>query len=314
MSTNHFPHCPDNAIDICADFFRHLQASICSELSAIDTRQSFYFDKWTKDSTNTVIQGHGISAVLEGGKVFEKAGVNFSSVYGEHLPKSATSHRNGIGQAPFKATGISVVIHPDNPYVPTTHANIRFFETLIEGNPAWWFGGGFDLTPYYGFEEDCRFWHETAKNACLPFGDDIYPRFKAWCDDYFYLKHRGEPRGIGGVFFDDYHDISFDNAFDLTKSIGEAFMKAYLPIVQKRKEIAYGEREKTFQQFRRGRYVEFNLIYDRGTLFGLQTGGRTESILMSLPPIVQWGYQWEPEKDSIEAHLYRDFLAPREWI
>ena len=256
---------------------------------------------------------HGV----RGGETFEKAGVNFSHVTGSRLPPSATATRPELAGRPFHATGVSVVIHPRNPYVPTSHANVRFFLAPVhqdDQNPVWWFGGGFDLTPYYGFKEDAISWHKMAKQACDPFGQNIYPTFKRACDDYFYLKHRDEPRGIGGLFFDDYNQGGFVNAFALTKSVGESYPKAYTPIVELRKSTPYGEREREFQLYRRGRYVEFNLVYDRGTLFGLQSGGRTESILMSLPSLVSWKYDFKPDSDTPEHDLYQTFLKPQDWI
>jgi coproporphyrinogen III oxidase len=236
-------------------------------------------------------------------------------VYGAGLPASATAHRPELAGRSFEAMGVSLVIHPHNPYVPTSHANVRFFIAEKEGEePVWWFGGGFDLTPYYGNDEDCRHWHQVAHDACAPFGEDIYPRFKQWCDDYFYLKHRQEPRGIGGLFFDDLNELGFDQSFALMQSIGDAYVPALLPIIEKRKDTPYGERQRDFQLHRRGRYVEFNLVWDRGTLFGLQSGGRTESILMSLPPEVRWDYDWKPEAGSEEAVLYERYLQPRNWL
>ena len=255
--------------------------------------------------------------VLEGGETFEKAGVNFSHVTGSQLPPSATASRPELAGRPFHATGVSIVVHPRNPYVPTSHANVRFFLAPAhqdDQNPVWWFGGGFDLTPYYGFKEDAVSWHKMAKQACDQFGQEIYPIFKQACDDYFYLKHRNEPRGIGGLFFDDYNQGGFENAFALTRSVGESYLKAYTPIVELRKSTPYGEREREFQLYRRGRYVEFNLVYDRGTLFGLQSGGRTESILMSLPSLVSWKYDYKPDLDTPEHDLYQTFLNPQDWI
>ena len=253
--------------------------------------------------------------MLAEGAVFEQAGVNFSHVFGTDLPASATAHRPELAGRSFQALGVSLVIHPRNPYAPTSHANVRFFMAEKPGaEPVWWFGGGFDLTPYYGFEEDCVHWHKTAKAACDPFGADYYPRFKKWCDEYFLLKHRNEPRGIGGLFFDDLNEKSFNHCFGFLKSVGDHYVPAYLPIVQKRKATPFGERERDFQLYRRGRYVEFNLVYDRGTLFGLQSGGRTESILMSLPPLVKWRYDWKPAPGTPEAKLYEIFLKPRDWV
>ena len=250
---------------------------------------------------------------MDGG-VFEQAGVGFSHVFGPGLPPSATAQRPELAGRSFEAVGVSLVFHPHNPYVPTTHMNVRFFLAEREGHdPVWWFGGGFDLTPYYGFEEDAVHFHRTARAACEPFGPEAYPRYKQWCDEYFYLRHRGEPRGIGGLFFDDLQEGGFDNAFAFLRSVGDHFLAAYLPIAQRRRETAYGERERDFQLYRRGRYVEFNLVWDRGTLFGLQSGGRTESILMSLPPVVRWRYGWSPEPGTPEARLYADFLRPRDW-
>ncbi|WP_131762312.1 oxygen-dependent coproporphyrinogen oxidase [Legionella jamestowniensis] len=301
---------PANAIELVKSYLLSLQNSICKSLEELDSQNRFLEDSWVRPQG-----GGGITRVLAGGKVFAKAGVNFSHVSGDKLPASATAHREELAGCQFHALGVSLVIHPDNPYVPTSHANVRFFIAEKENcEPVWWFGGGFDLTPYYGFIEDCKHWHQMAFNACQPFGAEIYPKFKAWCDQYFYLKHRHEARGIGGLFFDDFNEGGFDNSFALMKSIGDHFIKAYEPIVKKRKEMAYGPREKAFQLYRRGRYVEFNLVYDRGTLFGLQSGGRTESILMSLPPEVHWHYNWHPEKGSPEEKLYTDFLPARDWI
>ena len=292
---------------------RSLQSKICSDLEALeDSSQTFSPDSWTREEG-----GGGLSMVLEGGETFEKAGVNFSHVTGSQLPPSATATRPELAGRPFHATGVSIVIHPRNPYVPTSHANVRFFLAPAhqdDQNPVWWFGGGFDLTPYYGFKEDAVSWHKMAKKACDPFGQDIYPTFKRTCDDYFYLRHRDEPRGIGGLFFDDYDHGGFENAFALTRSIGESYPKAYIPIVELRKSTAYGEREREFQLYRRGRYVEFNLVYDRGTLFGLQSGGRTESILMSLPSLVSWKYDYKPDPNTPEYDLYETFLKPQDWI
>lgn len=286
-----------------------LQDRICAGLEGLDGQERFMEDAWEREQG-----GGGRSRVLSNGKTFEQAGVNFSHVFGTQLPPSATASRPELAGRGFQAMGVSLVIHPNNPYVPTSHANVRFFIAEKEGEaPIWWFGGGYDLTPYYGFEADCRHWHQTAQAACDPFGPDIYPRFKQWCDDYFFIKHRDEPRGIGGLFFDDYSEPDFDTAFGLLQSVGDSYLKAYAPIVKSRQDTPYGERERDFQLYRRGRYVEFNLVYDRGTLFGLQTGGRTESILMSLPPLVKWRYNWQPEPGSEEARLYETFLKPRDW-
>ncbi len=289
-------------------YFLSLQDTICSALASLDGK-NFNEDRWQRSGG-----GGGRSRVLSDGKIFEQAGINFSHVFGENLPPSATAHRPELAGRHFQAMGVSLVIHPNNPYVPTSHANVRFFiAEKPEAEPVWWFGGGFDLTPYYGYEEDCRHWHNTAKAACEPFGREIYPKYKKWCDDYFYLKHRQEPRGIGGLFFDDLNNPDFETGFALTQSIGDHYLKAYLPIVERRYKQVFGGRERDFQLYRRGRYVEFNLVYDRGTLFGLQSGGRTESILMSLPPNVRWRYDWRPEKNSPEAELYEKYLIPREW-
>lgn len=287
-----------------------LQDRICTELERADGSGRFVEDQWDRAEG-----GGGRSRVLTEGAVIEKGGVNFSHVHGDKLPASATAARPELAGRSFEAMGVSLVIHPHNPYVPTSHANVRFFIAEKEGaEPVWWFGGGYDLTPYYGNEEDCHFWHQTAKDACEPFGDEIYPRFKKWCDDYFYLKHRDEARGVGGLFFDDLNELGFEQSFALMRSIGDSYTKAYCPIIERRKDVEYGERERQFQLYRRGRYVEFNLVYDRGTLFGLQTGGRTESILMSLPPLVRWEYDWQPEPGSAEAELTEKFLPHRDWV
>jgi coproporphyrinogen III oxidase len=286
-----------------------LQDAICESLQKEDGK-AFREDSWEREEG-----GGGRSRVLEEGNLFEKAGVNFSHVFGSRLPASATAQRPELAGRSFQAMGVSLVIHPRNPYVPTSHANVRFFVAEKEGEePIWWFGGGFDLTPYYGNDEDVIHWHGMAREACLPFGEDVYPRFKQWCDDYFFLKHRNEPRGVGGLFFDDLNEWGFDSCFAFMRSVGDAYIPAYLPIVQRRRKMEYGERERNFQLYRRGRYVEFNLVYDRGTIFGLQTGGRTESILMSLPPLVRWQYDWHPEPGSPEAELYDRYLKPREWL
>jgi coproporphyrinogen III oxidase len=253
--------------------------------------------------------------VIADGGVFEKGGVNFSHVTGAALPPSASAQRPELGGRSYQAMGVSLVVHPHNPHVPTSHANVRFFVAEKPGEePVWWFGGGFDLTPYYPVEEDCRHWHRVASEACAPFGEEVYPRFKAWCDDYFYLKHRGEARGIGGLFFDDLNEWGFDSCFAFMRAVGDAYLDAYLPIVERRKETAFGDRERQFQLYRRGRYVEFNLVYDRGTLFGLQSDGRTEAILMSLPPLVRWEYDYHPEPGTPEARLTEEFLPPRDWL
>ena len=289
----------------------HLQESICSDLESLDGRAIFEKDHWTKKDGN----GSGITSVICDGNVFEKGGVNFSIVEGNKMPKSATTLRPELEGRKYTALGVSLVLHPENPYIPTTHANVRFFVAEEPGKePIWWFGGGFDLTPFYGFDEDAIHWHTTAKKACLPFGEKVYSQYKKWCDDYFYLEHRNEQRGIGGLFFDDLNEGGFDRCFEFMKSVGDHFSEAYLPIVIKRKDTPYGEKERNFQLYRRGRYVEFNLIYDRGTLFGLQSGGRTESILMSMPPEVKWSYQFQVEENSEEEKLYNHYLKPKEWI
>ena len=298
-------------IDAVKTYLTGLQDRICAELEEEDGEGRFAEDNWTRESGG----GGGRTRVLADGKVFEQGGVNFSHVSGGSLPASATAHRPELAGRNFQAMGVSLVIHPHNPYVPTSHANVRFFIAEKDGeDPIWWFGGGFDLTPYYGNSEDCRDWHRTAKAACDPFGEDVYSRYKQWCDEYFYLKHRDEPRGVGGLFFDDLNKPGFEQSFGFMRSVGDHYIRAYRPIVAKRKNVPYGERERDFQLYRRGRYVEFNLVYDRGTLFGLQTGGRTESILMSLPPLVKWRYNWQPEAGSAEAELYDTYLKPRDWL
>lgn len=297
-------------IAIVVEYMQDLQGRICEALEEEDRGWSFVEDRWER-----VEGGGGITCALKEGNVFERAGVNFSHVYGEKLPAVATANRPEFVNKAFQATGVSVVCHPGNPYVPTAHANVRFFIAEQEGKaPIWWFGGGFDLTPYYGFDEDAEHFHLMAYEACKPYGEDLYDRFKRWADEYFYLKHRAEARGIGGLFFDDFNRGDFEKDFAFVRNVGDHFLKAYLPIVRKRKSMRYGRRERDFQLYRRGRYVEFNLIYDRGTFFGLQSGGRTESILMSLPPVVNWKYNWEPEPGTPEADLYEKFLKPRNWI
>mgnify|MGYP001098330256 FL=1 len=289
----------------------HLQESICSDLESLDGGAVFEKDHWTKKDGD----GSGITSVICDGNVFEKGGVNFSIVEGNKMPNSATALRPELEGRKYTALGVSLVLHPHNPYVPTVHSNVRFFVAEEPAkDPVWWFGGGFDLTPFYGFDEDAVHWHTTAKKACLPFGEKVYSQYKKWCDDYFYLEHRNEQRGIGGLFFDDLNEGGFDRCFEFMKSVGNHFTDAYLPIVIKRKDTPYGEKERNFQLYRRGRYVEFNLIYDRGTLFGLQSGGRTESILMSMPPEVKWSYQFQVEKDSEEEKLSNHYLKPKEWI
>ena len=291
-------------------YLRSLQDSITSKLETLDGKTHFKRERWTRPEG-----GGGESRVLRHGGLFEQAGVNFSDVQGTKLPPSATAHRPELAGRAWRALGVSLVLHPWNPYVPTAHMNVRCFAAPKEGETTvWWFGGGFDLTPYYGFEEDVRHWHATAKAACdSSFGVETYPRYKKWCDEYFFLKHRDEPRGVGGLFFDDLNAEGFERSFAFTRSVGDAFLPAYLPIAEKRRDTKYGEREREFQLYRRGRYVEFNLVWDRGTHFGLQSGGRTESILMSLPPLVRWEYDWKPEPGSKEAELYDKFLKPRDW-
>ena len=297
-------------LDAVKAYLETLQQSICDELADEDGSQGFIEDNWLRDQG-----GGGRSCVLSQGRVFESAGINFSHVNGHNLPASASAHRPELAGRSFQAMGVSLVIHPNNPYVPTSHANVRFFIAEKPGaDPVWWFGGGFDLTPYYAFEEDVIHWHETAKLACQPFGDEVHGRYKQWCDDYFFLKHRQEPRGVGGLFFDDLNEWGFEKSFAFMKSVGDHYIQAYRPIVSKRKHMEFSEREREFQLYRRGRYVEFNLVYDRGTLFGLQSGGRTESILMSMPPMVKWKYNWQPEAGSPEAELYEKYLVPKEWV
>jgi coproporphyrinogen III oxidase len=290
-----------------------LQQRIVAGLEAADG-MSFRSDGWTREPGGR-LEGDGLSRLVEEGNLLERGGCNFSHVKGRALPPSATQHRPDLAGASFEAMGVSLVLHPRNPLVPTVHMNVRMFAAQPQdGRPAvLWFGGGMDLTPYYGFEEDARHFHRTCHDALAPFGETLYPRFKTWCDEYFFLKHRNEPRGIGGVFFDDFAELGFDGSFAMTRAVGDAFLAAYRPIVQRRKHTPYGERERDFQAYRRGRYVEFNLVFDRGTLFGLQSGGRTESILMSMPPLVKWRYAWQPEPGTPEARLYTDFLKPRDW-
>ena len=304
-------------INAVKNYLLTLQDNICDSLANEDGVAEFDNDIWEREQNpeKPGMTGGGRTRLLVDGDIIEQGGVNFSHVFGEKMPASATAHRPELAGRSFQALGVSLVIHPKNPYVPTSHANVRFFIAEKEGEePVWWFGGGYDLTPYYGFEEDCVHWHKTAKKACSPFGDDVYTRYKKWCDEYFYLKHRDEQRGIGGLFFDDLNEWSFDKCFDFIKSIGDSYIDAYLPIINKRKNHEYGDQEREFQLYRRGRYVEYNLVYDRGTLFGLQSGGRTESILMSMPPLVRWKYNYHPEKCTEEARLYDYFLKPKDWI
>jgi len=289
-----------------------LQASIVAGLEGLDG-QAFATDQWERPGG-----GGGLSRVIENGHVLERGGVLFSHVTGPALPASASAHRPGLAGRPFEAMGVSLVLHPRNPYIPTVHLNVRFFIAYpaagTAGEPVWWFGGGMDLTPYYGFEQDAVHFHTVCRDALAPFGPQFHPRFKQWCDEYFFLKHRNEPRGVGGLFFDDLSEPGFQDAFALTRSVGEHFLQAWLPIAQRHRDDPYTERERNFQCYRRGRYVEFNLVFDRGTLFGLQSGGRTESILVSMPPVVHWRYDWKPEPDTPEARLYTDFLRPRDWV
>jgi coproporphyrinogen III oxidase len=290
------------------DYLQNLQTRIVAALEAVDGKP-FLLDRWQRTEG-----GGGISRIIEEGKVFERGGVGFSHVLGKSLPPSAAANRPEIAGRDWEAMGVSLVLHPRNPYAPTVHMNVRFFIANAEGQePVWWFGGGMDLTPYYGFEEDAQHFHRSCRDALQPFGEQLHPQYKKWCDDYFYLKHRKEARGVGGVFFDDLNEGGFERCFAIQRSVGDRFLDAYLPILNRRKDMLYSERERDFQAYRRGRYVEFNLVFDRGTLFGLQSGGRTESILMSMPPIVKWRYNWQPEAGSPEARLASDFLIPREW-
>ena len=289
-------------------YLQGLQNHLCRSLEDLDGEARFRCDPWERSAG-----GGGESRVLSGGRIFEQAGVGLSHVFGNEMPPSATKHRPELAGKQFQAVGVSLVLHPQNPFVPTTHANFRFF-SAGDDEPVWWFGGGYDLTPYYPFHEDVLHWHRSAKAACDPFGEDLYPRYKKWCDEYFFLRHRDETRGVGGLFFDDVNEAGFEQSFDFVRSVGDSFLPAYLPIVEKRHSHRFGERQRQFQLYRRGRYVEFNLIYDRGTLFGLQSGGRTESILMSLPPAVRWEYNWQPQADSAEEDLYRNYLRPRDWL
>lgn len=295
-------------IDLVKEYLKSLQNHICTTLEDLDGQAEFLAEDWQRPGG-----GGGESRVLSGGNLFEQAGVSFSHVFGDQMPPSATKHRPELAGKQFQALGVSLVLHPENPYVPTTHANFRFF-SAGEADPVWWFGGGFDLTPYYAFREDVVHWHETAKSSCDPFGDDLYAKYKKSCDEYFYLKHRDETRGVGGLFFDDVNEAGFDDSFAFLRSVGDNFLAAYVPIIERRRDHAYGEQQKQFQLYRRGRYVEFNLLYDRGTLFGLQSGGRTESILMSLPPQVRWQYNWSPEPGSAEDDLYQNYLKAQDWL
>ena len=297
-------------IDNVKNFLLNLQDNICLALETVEPEERFFEDNWERAEG-----GGGRARVLTGGDVIEQGGVNFSHVFGSNLPPSATAARPELANRQFQAMGVSLVIHPNNPYVPTSHANVRFFVAEKEGeNPIWWFGGGFDLTPFYPFKKDVIHWHETARKACEPFGSDVYPRYKKCCDDYFFLKHRNETRGVGGLFFDDLNEWGFDRCFAFMQSVGKHYIDAYLPIVQKRKNTPFNENQRAFQLYRRGRYVEFNLVFDRGTLFGLQSGGRTESILISMPPVANWKYNWQPEPGSEEAILYEHYLKPQDWL
>ncbi|WP_322406627.1 oxygen-dependent coproporphyrinogen oxidase [Idiomarina sp. PL1-037] len=291
-------------------YLMSLQDAICQQLAQADGEQSFQEDSWDRPGG-----GGGRSRIIKNGSVFEQGGVGFSHVYGEKMPASATAHRPELEGRDFNACGVSLVMHPENPMVPTVHMNVRFFIAQKEGEePVWWFGGGFDLTPFYPFDEDIIEWHQQAKNALDSVDEKLYPEYKAWCDDYFFLKHRDEARGVGGIFFDDLNDRSFDECFSVIKAVGDAFTRAYLPIVERRKNLAYTQQQRDFQLYRRGRYVEFNLVWDRGTLFGLQTGGRTESILMSMPPLARWEYDWQAQPGSEEEQLTEYYLKPRDWL
>ena len=300
-------------VDAVRAYLQDLQLRITAACTAIDGT-AFLVDRWQKEPGEP-LQGDGITMILEQGPVLERAGCGFSHVRGPRLPPSATQHRPELAGAPFEAMGVSLVFHPRNPYAPTVHMNVRMISAVpASGPPAFWFGGGMDLTPYYGFEEDAAHFHRVNRDALAPLGADLYPRFKRWCDEYFVLKHRGEQRGVGGIFFDDLSELGFDGGFAMIRAVGDAFLDAYLPILRRRKDMAYGERERAFQLYRRGRYVEFNLVWDRGTHFGLQSGGRTESILLSMPPLAGWSYRHEPEAGTPEAQLYSRFLQPREWV
>ena len=303
----------DSRVGSVRTYLTGLQDRITTAVEGLDDT-GFLTDSWSK-APGEPLQGSGITRILEGGSVFERAGCGFSHVRGSALPPSATQHRPELAGASFEAMGVSLVFHPRNPYVPTVHMNVRMISAGHPGEePVCWFGGGMDLTPFYGQEDDARHFHATCRDALQAFGDDKYPHFKQWCDEYFFLKHRNEPRGVGGIFFDDFAEGGFDNGFALMQSVGDAFLAAYLPIVERRKDTAYGERERAFQLYRRGRYVEFNLVWDRGTHFGLQSGGRTESILLSMPPLASWSYQSVPEAGSPEAALYAQFLVKRDWV
>jgi len=302
-----------SAAEVVSAYLRGLQQRITQAVNALDGT-AFVVDAWEKPAGEP-LQGRGITQILEGGPVLERAGCGFSHVSGPKLPPSATQHRPELAGAPFEAMGVSLVFHPRNPYVPTVHMNVRMISAKAQdGAEVCWFGGGMDLTPYYGFEEDAVHFHQTCRDTLAPFGDDKHPRFKKWCDEYFFLKHRNEPRGVGGIFFDDFAELGFERSLAMMQAVGDSFLSAYMPIVLRRKDTAYGERERNFQLYRRGRYVEFNLVWDRGTHFGLQSGGRTESILLSMPPLVSWSYRQQPEAGSPEAALYTQFLPRRDWV
>ncbi|MFT4940203.1 MAG: coproporphyrinogen III oxidase [Paraglaciecola sp.] len=297
-------------IALVKQFLLTLQDNICHTLEMADGKGSFIEDNWQRK-----LGGGGRTRVLTNGQVIEQGGVNFSHVYGGELPASATASRPELAGRSFQAMGVSLVIHPKNPHVPTSHANVRIFIAEKEGEkPIWWFGGGFDLTPFYPIRTDVEHWHNTAKKLCEPFGEDVYGKYKTWCDDYFYLKHRDETRGVGGLFFDDLNEWGFQRCFEFMQAVGNGYLDAYVPIFEKRKAMPYTEQQRSFQLYRRGRYVEFNLVYDRGTLFGLQSGGRTESILMSMPPLARWEYDFKPEPGSPEELLYKEYLQPQTWI
>ncbi|WP_424946453.1 oxygen-dependent coproporphyrinogen oxidase [Candidatus Spongiihabitans sp.] len=296
-------------VDQVAAFLKQLQIQCCDRFQEFNPELPFHHDRWTYETG-----GGGITRMIENGQVFEKGGVNFSHIKGNSLPDAATASRDHIAGKPFAAAGVSVVMHPLNPFVPSAHMNVRFFIADPESShPVWWFGGGYDLTPYYGFAEDCKHWHQTAKSACDKFDPDFYDKFKAQCDQYFFITHRNEPRGIGGLFFDDFNEPGFTESFSLMQSVGNSFLDAYMPIVERRRHMKYNDANRRYQCYRRGRYVEFNLIYDRGTIFGLQSEGRTESILMSMPPAVEWHYNWQPQPGSEEENLIRYYLKPRDW-
>ncbi len=297
-------------IQLVKRYLLKLQDDICHTLELADGKGQFKEDNWQREEG-----GGGRTRVITQGNVIEQGGVNFSHVFGTQLPASATAARPELVGCGFEAMGVSLVIHPKNPYIPTSHANVRFFLAEKEGeDPVWWFGGGFDLTPFYPFLEDVQHWHHVANNLCEPFGSEAYPKYKKWCDDYFYLKHRNETRGVGGLFFDDLNELGFERSFEFMQSVGNGYLDAYIPIVERRKDTTYGERERQFQLYRRGRYVEFNLVFDRGTLFGLQTGGRTESILMSMPPLARWEYNYQAQSNTPESRLTEEFLKPRDWL